>query len=347
MAQTNVKDIRFGRGIVDGVARDIGRFAVSTMEIPWGLVKDRLGAAPAHVIMVRDMERAYVEQMERETPEVDAVVTVGGGQAMDMGKYIADKRKLHLINIPTIVSTNAYVTSTAGLREPDGSVRYVGKISPDLVIVDFDLIRTAPPGLNRAGAGDILSCHTGSFDWELARREGHDDWTWSEGAIPRVRALVERLSREAAEIRDVTDAGIRAIVECYLEINDICMPLGHYRAEEGSEHFFAYNVEAITRVQYVHGHLVGLGIRLLSRLQGNRPEWIEDVMRRIGLSNEPRDVNLTRPQVEQALRTLREYAVHHNYWYSVINSKPITEEVIATLTRDMAFAEGDHHDTAE
>ena len=131
MRQTNVKDIRFGRGIVDGVAKGLGRFAVSTMEVPWGLVKDRLGATPGHVIMVRDMAHDYVERMERETPQVDTMVTVGGGQAMDMGKYIADRRGIRLINIPTIVSTNAYVTSTAGLREPDMSVRYYGNISPD------------------------------------------------------------------------------------------------------------------------------------------------------------------------------------------------------------------------
>lgn len=339
MRQTNVKDMRFGRGIVEGIAQGVGRFVVSTMEVPWDLVKNRLGAAPAHVIMVRDMERVYVERMEAETPPVDTVVTVGGGQAMDMGKYIADRRGLRLINVPTIVSTNAYVTSTIGLREPDGSVRYVGNVSPDLVVVDFDLIRTAPPALNRAGAGDILSSHTGSFDWELARREGHDDWTWNEQAILRERALVDRLDREAAEIHDVTDAGIRAIVECYLEINDICMPLGHYRAEEGSEHFFAYNVEAITRTQYVHGSLVGLGIRLMSRLQGNRPEWIADVMHRIGLANEPRDNNLTRATVEQALHTLRAYAEQHHYWYSIINSCRIDNADIAHMTADMIFAD--------
>ena len=339
MRQTNVKDIRFGRGIVDGVAREVGRFAVSTMQIPWEIVRDRLGATPDHVIMVRDMERDYVERMEGETPAVDTIVTVGGGQAMDMGKYIADRRGLRLINVPTIVSTNAYVTSTAGLREADGSVRYVGNISPDLVVVDFDLIRTAPPALNRAGAGDILSAHTGSFDWELARRGGHDDWMWEDRAIPRVRSLLDRLDHEATEIHNVTDAGIRAIVECYLEINDICMPLGHYRAEEGSEHFFAYNIEALTRTQYVHGNLVGLGIRLMSWLQGNRLDWIEDVMRRIGLANEPRDNNLTRSTVEKALRTLRPYAEQHNYWYSIINSRPITEEAIAMMTEGMVFAD--------
>ena len=136
MRQTNVKDIRFGRGIVDGVAKGVGRFAVSTMDVPWGLVNNCLGASPAHVIMVRDMAHDYVERMERETPPVDTMATLsGGGQAMDMGKYIADKRGLRLINIPTIVSTNAYVTSTAGLREPDASVRYFGNISPDLVVV--------------------------------------------------------------------------------------------------------------------------------------------------------------------------------------------------------------------
>jgi glycerol-1-phosphate dehydrogenase [NAD(P)+] len=309
------------------------------MEVPWNLVKDRLGGSPTHVIMVRDMERDYVERMERETPPVDTVVTVGGGQAMDMGKYIADRRGLRLINVPTIVSTNAYVTSTAGLREADGSVRYVGHISPDLVVIDFDLIRTAPPVLNRAGAGDILSIHTGSFDWELARREGHDLWAWNAEAVPRARALVDRLDREAAAIHDVTDAGIRAIVECYLEINDICMPLGHYRAEEGSEHFFAYNVEVRTRTQYVHGNLVGLGIRLMSRLQENRSAWIEDVMRRIGLANEPRDVNLRRSTVEEALRTLPPYAEQHKYWYSIVNSRPITDEAMAMMTEGLVFAD--------
>lgn len=339
MSQTNVKEMRFGRGIVDGVARGMGRVVVSTMEVPWNLVKDRLGATPTHLIMVRDMERAYVERMEQETPAVDTVMTIGGGQAMDMGKYIADRRGLRLINVPTIVSTNAYVTSTAGLRETDGSVRYVGAIAPDLVVVDFDLIRTAPPGLNHAGAGDILSCHTGSFDWELARGDGHDSWTWDATAIPRARALLDRLDQEAAEIHDVTDAGIRAIVECFLEINDICMPLGHYRAEEGSEHFFAYNIEAITRTQYVHGHLVGLGIRLMSRLQGNRPEWIEDVMRRIGLANEPRNVNLSRATMDEALRKLHAYAEDHHYWYSIINRHPISDDDRRLMTEGMIYAE--------
>ena len=155
----------------------------------------------------------------------------------------------------------------------------------------------------------------------------------------RERALVDRLDREATEIHDVTDVGIRAIVECYLEINDICMPLGHYRPEEGSEHFFAYNVEALTRTQYIHGNLVGLGVRLMSRLQANRPAWIEDVMRRIGLANEPQDNHLTRATVEKALRTLKSNTEQHNYWHSIINIHPISDADIAMMTDGLAFTE--------
>ena len=34
----------------------------------------------------------------------------------------------------------------------------------------------------------------------------------------------------------MTDNGIDAIVNGYMEVNSICIPAGHYRMEEGSEH---------------------------------------------------------------------------------------------------------------
>jgi hypothetical protein len=65
------------------------------------------------------------------------------------------------------------VTPPAGVRKgADHTVEYVGSASPDPLVVDFDLIRTAPGWLNVAGVGDILSCHTACVDWELAHAAG-------------------------------------------------------------------------------------------------------------------------------------------------------------------------------
>lgn len=43
--------------------------------------------------------------------------------------------------------------------------------TPDPLVIDFDLLRTAPPELNVAGIGDLLSIHTATFDWEYVMQK--------------------------------------------------------------------------------------------------------------------------------------------------------------------------------
>ena len=334
----NVKRLEFGRGIADNIGSQFGRYIVTTMAIPWGLVSQRIGAPPLHVIDVQDMDLDRAQALEAAAPPCDTVVAIGGGQSMDMGKYIAWKRGIPLVNIPTIVSTNAYVTQAVGVRNR-GKVEYIGEVTPELVIVDYDLIRTAPPELNIAGCGDILSIHTASFDWHLAYAAGREPRGYIPAAVERARALVERLDNAASEIRALSDEGIHTIVECYLEINDICIPLGHYRAEEGPEHFFAYNVEYLTRRTFVHGWIVGLGIQLMSQLQDNNPAAIIAIMDRLGLPHTPRANGLTRVDVIHALETLRDRTLADERWYGIIHERDITPEFIEQVTGGLEYAD--------
>lgn len=332
----NVKRLEFGRGVANDVGSQFGRYIVTTMSIPWNVVSSRIGKPPIHVIDVQDMDLERAIALEAAAPPCDTVVAVGGGQSMDMGKYIAWKRGIPLVNIPTIVSTNAYVTQAVGVRN-QGKVEYIGDVTPELVLVDYDLIRTAPPELNIAGCGDILSIHTASFDWQLAYTASEEPRGYKPEAVERARALVQRLDESANEIRALSDDGIRAIVECYLEINDICIPLGHYRAEEGPEHFFAYNIEYLTRRTFVHGWLVGLGIQLMSRLQDNHPGEIVAIMDRLNLPHSPRANGLTRADVVRALQTLRERTLADERWYGIIHQRDITPEFIEQVTSELEF----------
>ncbi len=338
LPNSNVKRLLLGRGAVNQLGTTFGRFVVTTMEVPWGLTRDRLGATPEAVLLVTDMEIEHVRAVELAAPPCDTIVTIGGGQAADMGKYLAWKRQVPLVNIPTIVSTNAYVTQAVGVRN-QGSVEYLGEVAPELVVVDYDLVRTAPQELNIAGCGDILSIYTATFDWRLAHDAGMEPLGYSEQAVSKASALLERLSDEADEIRTLTDRGIRTIVESYLEINDICIPLGHYRAEEGPEHFFAYNVEYLTRRTYVHGWLVGLGLQLMSQLQDNDPEHIEALMQRLGLPHSPRVNGITRADMHDALETLRDRTERDHRWYGIINQQEITQPFIEKATHVLEFAD--------
>src|SRR5690242_12315466 len=107
--RTNVTSMKTGRGIATGVARDLGKFAVTTMEIPWKLTGEKLGAKPDKLIMVESMELEVLERELQSLPRVDAIVTIGGGQACDFGKYMAWKRGCRVVSIPTVVSVNAFV----------------------------------------------------------------------------------------------------------------------------------------------------------------------------------------------------------------------------------------------
>jgi len=337
LPHANVEHMEFGRGIIDNLGGQWGRYVVTSMPIPWNLVRTKLGSQPLQVIDVQDMDLERAIAIEKAASPCDTVVAIGGGQAMDMGKYIAWKRGCRLVNVPTIVSTNAYVTQAVGVRNA-GKVEYIGEVTPELVIVDYDLIRTAPAELNIAGCGDILSIHTASFDWELAHKAGKDVHTYVPEAAKRANGLVQRLYNAANDIRMQTDEGIRTIVECYLEINDICIPLGHYRAEEGPEHFFAYNVEYLTGRTFVHGWLVGLGIQLMSQLQENDSDGIVSIMDRLGLPHSPRANQLSRSDIRHALETLRDRTLADERWDGIIYQRDITADFIERVTNSLDYA---------
>ena len=98
---------------------------------------------------------------------------MGGGQAVDVAKFVAWRRRLPLFQVPTAMSVNAPFGHRAGLRV-DGVVRYLGWAIPEAVYVDFDVVRGAPALLNRSGVGDVLCYHTAHFDWRLAHEHGRD-----------------------------------------------------------------------------------------------------------------------------------------------------------------------------
>lgn len=335
--QTNVRSYRWGSGSIDGLGLELGRFVVATMDVPWQLVRDRLGAAPEAVLQVTSMERRVLDEQLAQAPDCDTVLAVGGGQAIDLGKYISWKRGCRLVSVPTIVSVDAFVTPAAAVRDQH-RVEYVGQASPDPLVIDYALIRTAPPELNVAGVGDLLSIHTAAFDWELAHRARRDEQGFSSDDVRRARDILHTVAQCADDIGRVTDAGLRAIVEGYLHVNTICLPAGHYRVEEGSEHYLFYELEERLGRPFVHGYIVGLGIYILSRLQRNQPEWITSLMDRVALRYHPVDLQIDRPTLVASLRALKQFVRARNFWYTAIDEAEITDAWIDETLAGLRFS---------
>ena len=335
--QTNVRSSRFGAGTIDGIGQELGRFIVTTMAVPWQRAQPRIGTQPIAVLFVENMEIETLERQIAAAPECDTVLAIGGGQAIDLGKYLAWKRGLRLVSAPTILSVDAFVTPAAGIRRGH-RVEYVGQTTPDPLVIDYDLIRTAPPELNIAGVGDLLSIHTAGFDWELAARANRSEFPFRAEDVAAARAILADTMAKADAIRACSDDGLRAIVEGYMRVNTLCLPAGHYRVEEGSEHYLFYELEERLKRPFIHGWIVGLGVHLLSRLQENRHTETVEFMNRVGLRYQPADMEIRREDLVAALGNVRRYVEGRpDLWYTVINEHPITSEWIAEAMATLKF----------
>ena len=204
---------------------------------------------------------------------------------------------------------------------------YVGESTPDPLVIDFEILRTAPPELNIAGIGDLLSAHTGTYDWEFAQKKGRSEYPFSSADIAAARNILVKLEPLLSDIRKNNDKGLMAIVEGYMTINTICLPAGHYRVEEGSEHYLFYELEERLQRPFVHGYIVGLGIYLMSQLQSNRFEWIRELMARVGLTYHPKGMGIKREELTLSLLNLKNYVNEKpSLWYTVIDDSEITRE---------------------
>lgn len=335
--ETNVRSVQFGAGVFRELGSELGRFLVTTMPVPWKIAQPRLQPQPDSVLFVENMEIETLERQLAASPTVDTVLAVGGGQAIDLGKYIAWRRGIRLVTAPTILSVDAFVTPAAGIRR-GSRVEYVGQTSPDPLLIDYDLIRTAPPELNVAGVGDLLSIQTACFDWELAERAGCSEYPFRAEAITRARAILTDTIARADDIRACTDDGLRAIVEGYMRVNTICLPAGHYRVEEGSEHYLFYELEERLCRPFIHGWIIGLGVYLLSRLQDHRHHQAVSFMNAVGLRYHPADMGIHRSELTDALLNLRLYVEgRRDLWHTVINQQTIDADWVEEAFAELKF----------
>jgi glycerol-1-phosphate dehydrogenase [NAD(P)+] len=212
-------------------------------------------------------------------------------------------------------------------------VSYQGFIEADRIVLDVDLVRTAPARLNRAGIGDLLSIHTALWDWASGGRVGAA--RFDEGVAQLAAAVLGTVDALADEIASVTEEALKAMLVGYADINDMTVASGHAQMEEGSEHYLGYFLEKLTGRAFVHGEIVALGTVLMSRLQGNDPARAQGIADRSGVEWRPAQLRLSRRELTDALRGLQEFVEQSGLPHSVVNERPLDGPTLAELVGDL------------
>jgi glycerol-1-phosphate dehydrogenase [NAD(P)+] len=327
-------DTVYGRGLIGELKHSAHRpYLVVTMADLWPKFQAEFDDGLAGPFFVGSLERAQLDRTVAELPQFGSVIGLGGGQALDVAKYVAWSRQRPLFQVPTVLSVNAAWAHRAAVRV-SGVVRYVGWAIPEAVYVDFDVIRGAPAELNRSGVGDVLCYHTAHWDWRLARDLGKVEprWPYDERLVAEAEVALQRIVDHADDIHEMTDAGIRALAESLRWGGAAFHNAGwNPRHIEGAEHFVFYALEYLTGRPFIHGQIVSLGILLMSALQENKPDWIKKVIDRIGVKYQPEHLGLEWDQIAEALRMLPDFVERAGLWYTVASARRVTDDFIARM----------------
>lgn len=322
---------KMGNGIAIDSLNSLDSYLLISMEEPWSLIEKYIDTQPKihefnskmdydHLINLADSLKSFILKDMK-------VVGLGGGTACDTAKFIAWwLRKEHnidldLIIIPSIISVDAFLCSSIAVRV-DNKVKYVGESKTKEILIDFDLIRKAPAFLNRAGVSDTISITSALGDWKIARDE--NDEKYDQSVFNKSRKIAVDLMEMQAEICNVTEEGIKALVEGFYREVELCEEWGNARPEEGSEHFLAYCLESLTGNHYIHGNLIGMNILISLLLQGEYAEFSIDEMLQffhdIQIQISPSHQRITYEQIKAALSNIKEYVLNEKLHYSLYNS---------------------------
>ena len=182
-----------------------------------------------------------------------AVISIGGGKVIDAGKYAAFLRNLPFISVPTSSSSDGFSSASASLLVQGKRTSVPARLAYG-IIVDTQVIRTAPEKFIYSGIGDMISKITALYDWIFEEKAG---------CIKDELFLKELLDSLAM-------SGIA---------NEIA---GSSAPTSGSEHLISHALDKILEVPQLHGIQVGIATYIMAKVQDHRYIRVSTVLKDTG-----------------------------------------------------------------
>jgi glycerol-1-phosphate dehydrogenase [NAD(P)+] len=266
----------------------------------WERLQPLLPRAERFVVPDATLDTATGLQAALGERSYDAVVAIGGGKTLDVGKYAATRAGVPMVAVATNLAHDGVCSPVSSLEHRDGKGSY-GVAMPLAVVIDLDYVRSAPPSMVRSGIGDVVSNLSAIEDWRLAERVRGEQ---VDGlAITFARTAAEALLHRLDGIED--DAFLIALAEA-LVLSGMAMSVaGTSRPCSGACHEIIHAVESMHPGLSSHGELAGMGALFAYFLRDDlaRFDQIEACLQRHQLPRSPIDIGLSAEQfTEVALR---------------------------------------------
>lgn len=197
--------------------------------------------------------------------EAQAIVAVGGGIAVDFGKYAGFLARLPVIAVPTAISNDGFASPGASLVV-DGRRTSAHAAIPFGVVIDTTVIQRSPARFTHSGVGDLLSKYSAVEDWKRAYRSTGEPV--NDFAVMISLQSVENLVNHPH--KSLGDHAFLQLVCGALVMSGVAMEVsGSSRPASGSEHLISHAYDQVATTPSLHGLQVGVATLATLWLQEN------------------------------------------------------------------------------
>ncbi len=280
-------------------------------------------------MIVEDSSIKTVEKVLNEVRDlnVDSIISVGGGKVIDVGKFVAFKKNIPFISMPTAASHDGIASpfaSIKGLERPT-SVR---TREPVMIIADTEIITKAPRRLLISGSGDAIAKLTAVLDWRLAYKLKNE--YYGEYAASLALLSAKHIINFSDVIRRYDEEAVRVVIEALISSSIAMCIAGSTRPCSGSEHLFSHALDVVAPKPALHGEQCGVGTIMMSYLHGRNWRKVKNTLRKIGAPTTAKELGISDYHVIKALTIAHKIRPER---YTILGESGLTWEAAENLAR--------------
>lgn len=279
--------LKIGKGALDNIGAYMRDAAFNQVVIYFGnglidlfgeKVMESLKQAQINVLEYCEIDTIAIDdiiQMAFSMPnKTQAVVAIGGGKVIDAGKYAAFLKNIPFISVPTSSSSDGFSSASASLTV-DGRRTSVPARLAYGIIVDTEVIRTAPEKFIYSGVGDMISKITAIYDWVFEAERGYSQL--NDFAVMIAKKAVNSFVRTPYQsIKD--EIFLKELLDS-LSMSGIANEIaGSSAPTSGSEHLISHALDQMLEQPQLHGVQVGIATYIMSVVHDHRYKRVNTVL---------------------------------------------------------------------
>lgn len=295
--------------------------------------------AGVEILEYREINTTKIEELVEIAFAIDnraqAVIGVGGGKVIDAAKYAAFLRKLPFISVPTSASSDGFSSASASLLVEEKRTSVPARLAYG-IIVDTDVIKSAPEKFIYSGIGDLVSKITSLYDWVYEDSLGYT--VLNDFSVMIAKKAVNSFVRTPFEsIKD--DLFLKELIDS-LAMSGIANEIaGSSAPTSGSEHLISHALDKLSEHPELHGVQVGVATYLMSRVQDHRWKRVNTIFTETGFWDYVRTLNLKREEylaaidMAPSIKPYRHTYLHEEKYRELAKRILVEDEILKEVVR--------------